>query len=121
MPDPRRSNGAARRRLIRRVRREETHCHLCGQPVDTRLPATLPASPEVDELRPVSLGGDPYDRTNCRLAHRWCNRQRSVKPYLTERARLTADPPLFNSDGTLAREGGRAERRRVTAVVSRVW
>jgi 5-methylcytosine-specific restriction endonuclease McrA len=36
----------------------------------------LPESPEVDEIIPVSKGGDPYDRKNCRLTHRLCNQQR---------------------------------------------
>lgn len=31
---------------------------------------------EVDEIVPVSLGGSPYERTNCRLAHRICNQMR---------------------------------------------
>jgi 5-methylcytosine-specific restriction endonuclease McrA len=32
----------------------------------------------VDELVPVSKGGDPLDRANCRLTHRHCNRQRGA-------------------------------------------
>lgn len=31
---------------------------------------------EVDEIVPVSLGGNPLDRSNVRLAHRECNRRR---------------------------------------------
>lgn len=76
----RRTNGHRRTQLRRRVLAEEDTCHLCGRPVDTSLPPGQPASPEVDELVPVSLGGDPLDRANVRLAHRLCNQRRSNKP-----------------------------------------
>jgi len=76
MRNPRTANGHRRRQLRARVLAEETHCGLCGRPVDTQLPAGLPASPEVDEIIPVSRGGSPYDRTNCRLVHRLCNQRR---------------------------------------------
>ena len=55
---------------------EEDVCWICGQPVDKTLPPGLPGSPEVDEVVPVSRGGSPYDRSNCRLAHRICNQRR---------------------------------------------
>ena len=74
--NPRVSNGAARRRLRARVLAEEDVCWICGQPVDKSLPSGLPGSPEVDEGVPVSKGGSPYDRANCRLAHRICNQRR---------------------------------------------
>jgi 5-methylcytosine-specific restriction endonuclease McrA len=74
--NPRRTNGTQRNRVRRRVLLEETECWLCGQPVDTTLPHGLPQSPEVDEVVPVSKGGSPYDRRNCRLAHRMCNQRR---------------------------------------------
>lgn len=74
--NPRVSNGAARRRLRARVLAEEDVCWICGQPVDKSLPAGLPGSPEVDEVLPVSRGGSPTDRANCRLAHRVCNQRR---------------------------------------------
>lgn len=76
MSNPRRSNGAKRNRLRARVLREETHCGICGLPVDVKLPHGQPDSPEVDEIIPVSKGGDPYDRRNCRLTHRLCNQRR---------------------------------------------
>jgi len=31
---------------------------------------------EVDEIIPVSKGGDPLARDNVRAMHRWCNQQR---------------------------------------------
>ncbi|MGP5724610.1 HNH endonuclease [Arthrobacter rhombi] len=77
--NPRRTNGARRDKLRARILREETHCWLCKQPVDTKLPHGQPASPEVDEIIPVSKGGDPFDRRNCRLAHRICNQRRGNK------------------------------------------
>lgn len=76
MGNPRRANGHRRDQVRRRVLAEETHCWLCGGPVDTTLPHGLPESPEVDEVVPVSLGGSPFDRTNCRLSHRLCNQRR---------------------------------------------
>ncbi len=95
--NPRRSNGSKRDKVRAKVLREESHCHLCGLPVEKRLRHGLPASPEVDELIPVTLGGDPYDRANCRLAHRYCNRYRWHGPVESARAFLHANPPPFAS------------------------
>jgi 5-methylcytosine-specific restriction endonuclease McrA len=75
-PNPRRSNSTKRNALRKRVLREEDTCGICFKPVDVSLPHGLPESPEVDEIIPVSKGGDPYDRKNCRLTHRLCNQQR---------------------------------------------
>jgi 5-methylcytosine-specific restriction endonuclease McrA len=91
--NPRYANGHRRRRLRAQVLAEETCCAICGRPVDVTLPPGLPGSPEVDELVPVSKGGNPYDRFNCRLVHRLCNvrrgngtRQRAiVVPFITSR------------------------------------
>lgn len=77
--NPRRTNSKKRDRLRARVLYEENVCWLCGQRVNKKLPPGLPESPEVDEILPVSLGGDPYDRKNCRLAHRLCNQKRGNK------------------------------------------
>lgn len=74
--NPRVSNGHRRRELRRRVLAEETHCGLCGQPVDRTLHHNDPGAPEVDEIIPVSLGGDPLARSNVRLTHRLCNQRR---------------------------------------------
>lgn len=73
MSNPRRTNGHRRDKVRRRVLAEETDCWLCGKPVDKTLPPYLHGSPEVDEVVPVSLGGSPYERANCRLSHRICN------------------------------------------------
>lgn len=79
MTNPRRTNGSRRDRVRAKVLTEEDDCWLCGQPVDKSLPPHLPGSPEVDEIIPVSKGGSPYDRKNCRLSHRLCNVRRSNK------------------------------------------
>ena len=71
--NPRRSNGHRRDQIRKRVLSEESNCWLCGEPVDTTLPPHQPGSPEVHEIIPVSRGGDPLDRDNCRLTHRLCN------------------------------------------------
>jgi len=77
-PNPRRANGHRRNQVRARVLREENDCWLCGLPVDKGLKTPDPGSPEVDEILPVSLGGDPFARANCRLAHRLriCNIRR---------------------------------------------
>lgn len=84
-PNPRRTNGHRRNQVRARVLAEEDICALCGMPVDKTLKTPDPGSPEVDEIVPVRDGGDPYDRSNCRLTHRRCNRYRhvDVKPAAT--------------------------------------
>lgn len=76
--NPRRTNGNLRDKIRARVLREETYCWLCGNEVDKTLHYHDPQAPEVDEIIPVSLGGDPYNRKNCRLAHRLCLATKSV-------------------------------------------
>ena len=74
--NPCRTNSTKRNALRKRVLREEDTCGICQGPVDVTLPHGMPESPEVDEIIPVSKGGDPYDRKNCRLTHRLCNQKR---------------------------------------------
>lgn len=74
MSNPRRANGHRRDQVRRKVLAEEDTCWLCQGPVDKTLKTPHPLSPEVHELVPVSKGGDPLDRANCRLTHRRCNR-----------------------------------------------
>lgn len=114
MPNPRRANGTRRDKLRARVLREESSCHLCEQPVNVCLPHGLPGSPEVDELSPVSHGGDPLSRANTRLAHRWCNRRRSAMPVEMAKALILANPPRFGVDGEML-------VRSLAAVSSRRW
>ncbi|MDR1447697.1 MAG: HNH endonuclease [Candidatus Ancillula sp.] len=51
-------------------------CHLCGGLVDKELHYLNDLAPEVDEIVPVSRGGDPLDWDNVKLAHRVCNRKK---------------------------------------------
>lgn len=83
--DPRKANGYRRRELFTRVLREESVCWICKGLVDKSLrgvhiydPITKrmrlhPMSPSLDEVTPVSKGGNPLDRNNVRLAHLSCN------------------------------------------------
>lgn len=74
--NPRRSNGARRDALRRRVRAMGLPCHICGKPIDYDLPPGDPMAYELDELVPVSRGGDPLDPDNVAPAHRICNQKR---------------------------------------------
>ena len=77
--NPRRANGSRRTRLRKRVLAAYDTCWLCGRAVDKTLPPGHPWSGEVDEVIPVSRGGDPLDWDNVRLAHRICNERRGNK------------------------------------------
>lgn len=55
----------------------ETHCWLCGEYVDTRLHPRHPKARSADHLRQLQHHGDPYARSNTRLAHIGCNSARS--------------------------------------------
>ena len=82
----RRSNGSARDKLRARWRAIGDPCHICGKPIDYTLgmvtdPRTgrrkpHPMSFVVDEIVPVSQGGDPLDFANTRPAHWICNARR---------------------------------------------
>lgn len=74
--NPRRANGHRRNQVRAAVLAEEDVCWLCHRPVDKALPFGNEWSAEVDEVQPVSRGGSPFDRNNCRLSHRGCNRRR---------------------------------------------
>ena len=73
--NPRRKNGTLRNRIRARIRARGLPCALCGGPIDYSLPAGDPWSFEVDEIVPVSKGGDPLDIANCQPAHRVCNQR----------------------------------------------
>lgn len=81
--NPRQANGHRRRQVCKRVYAEEDICGICGKPVDKTLPFIDPATGKphpwaktVDEIVPVTFGGSPTERSNCRLAHRDCNLKR---------------------------------------------
>jgi 5-methylcytosine-specific restriction endonuclease McrA len=74
MSNPRRRNGSRRNLLRQRVLACYDYCALCKKPVDKTLHYLDDFAPEVDEILPVSRGGDPLDFNNCQLVHRVCNR-----------------------------------------------
>lgn len=75
-PNPRRRNGSKRTMLRARVAAEGAPCHLCGKAIDYMLPAGDPMCFELDEIVPVSKGGNPLDYANVAPAHRICNQRR---------------------------------------------
>lgn len=84
--NPRRANGSARDKIRARIKARGEVCAICGRPIDYSLgmitdPRTgkrrpHPMSFVVDEIRPVSQGGDPLDPNNTRPAHWICNARR---------------------------------------------
>ena len=77
--------GRPRTRLRTLVLARDTHCHLCGYPVDKqRDPQRDPLGAVVDEVLPRHHGGSAVDPTNCRLAHRVCNGSRGTKQVTVE-------------------------------------
>ena len=116
--DVRKTNGFRRRELFDRVLREEDVCWICRQRVDKSLRGVRvynqakgtrplhPMSPSLDEIDPVSAGGDPLDRANVHLAHLVCNESRGDRASSDRRwfvpLNITAPKPKAG--------GGRAER-----------
>ena len=84
--DPRYSNGSRRRAIQARWRAIGDPCHICGKPIDYSLGMFVdqrtgkkrmhPMAFVVDEIVPVSKGGDPLDFSNTRPAHWICNAKR---------------------------------------------
>lgn len=77
--NPRSANGHRRRQLRKWLASLGNPCGICGTPIDYSLPPGHPMSFEVDEIVPVSLGGDPLDRSNVQAAHRICNQRKGNK------------------------------------------
>lgn len=75
--DPRKANGWKRAKLRQRVLAAYDTCAICGKPVDKTLDTPHPMSAEVDEIIPVSRGGDPLAWNNVQLTHRCCNQMKS--------------------------------------------
>lgn len=112
------ANGHRRRQLRARVLSEEGECALCGGRVDKTLtmlwgrhgprcpggdcrgcvPHDLRA--EVDEDIPRSRGGSPYDRNNCRLLHRVCNRWKGDMTLAEAHAKRNGHTLTQDADGT---------------------
>ena len=96
--NPRRSNSTQRNRIRNRLAAMSMPCALCGQPIDYSLPPGNPMSFEVDEIVPVSCGGDPLDINNCQPAHRICNQRRGNKPLSALNVRPLTKPPTTSTD-----------------------
>ncbi len=77
--NPRRTNSTRRNNLRKRIKDLGLPCAICGKPIDYSLPARDPMSYELDEIIPVSRGGDPLDINNVQPAHRCCNLAKSNK------------------------------------------
>lgn len=77
--------GRPRTRLVKLVHERDHLCHLCKLPLRTDLRNTgHPLEPTVDEVIPISKGGDPLDPTNCRAACRCCNTSRGARDLTAE-------------------------------------
>lgn len=107
MGNARNKNGAARRKLRRWLKAQGRPCWICGAPIDYSLPAGHPFSFEVDELVPISKGGNPLDKRNVDAAHRICNQRRgnkSVDEVLRMQHRNAYEPPEQPVEATTSRE-----------------
>jgi hypothetical protein len=74
--------GSAARAAIRRevFAPAEPVCYLCGKKIDKNLPAFLPGSPELEDVKAVANGGNPNDKDNGMPSHRACNRRKGTLP-----------------------------------------
>ena len=89
--NPRYANGAARNKLRARWKSIGAPCALCGKPIDYDLGYIIdqatgkkrlhPMAFVVDEIIPVSKGGDPLLFDNTRPAHWICNAKRGNGDY----------------------------------------
>jgi 5-methylcytosine-specific restriction endonuclease McrA len=75
--DPR--NTARWRRITAAARRAGGTCGLCGLPIAPGITnPNHPGALQVDHVVPLAQGGDPFDPTNLRVAHRLCNLKRGA-------------------------------------------
>lgn len=72
--------------LKRRTREDDLACWLCGEPVDTTLPATDRMSFTADHVEALGNGGHLV-RNELRPAHRGCNSRRGNR----------ADPEIWEA------------------------
>ena len=102
--NPRYANGARRRAIRDRWRAVGDPCHICGKPIDYSLgfvtdPMTgkrrmHPMAFVVDEVVPVSKGGDPLDFANTQPAHWVCNSRKGDGERATECSTLPLPLPF---------------------------
>lgn len=78
------------------ILKTQTHCGICGKPVDFSYTYPHPLSPTVDHIIPVSKGGHPTDLDNLQLAHRCCNRAKS------DRLTTPRDPASGNDENIIS-------------------
>jgi hypothetical protein len=110
----RNKNGNARRKLRTWLKAQGRPCWICrafGRPaeIDYSLPARHPWSFEVDELVPVSKGGNPLDHNNVDAAHRACNQWRGNKSVdevlaIARGEVRSTSPATLSVQGTTSRE-----------------
>lgn len=86
--NPRRSNGYRRNQIRDKWKAIGAPCALCGKAINYDLPAGDPMSFEVDEIIPVSRGGDPLDFSNTQPAHRCCNQRKGAGTQTTRSKNL---------------------------------
>lgn len=83
--NPRRANGSRRDAIRRELAASGRPCGICGMPIDYSRPYRMPGGAVdpgafvVDEVVPVSRGGDPLDISNCQPAHYRCNARKGNK------------------------------------------
>lgn len=69
-----------------RILMTQDTCGICGQPIDKSIKWPEPGAPVVDHIIPINRGGHPSAIENLQLCHNACNRQKSDKMYLDNRA-----------------------------------
>lgn len=131
--DPRRANGTRRTALRREFAASDVPCWLCGMPIPRGVRHTHPYAMELDEVVPVSKGGDPLDRANIRRAHRCCNQWRgdmdaadAAKVADAARAMFgmwscPAEFVLFARNARSSASKHRSKDANVSVVTSREW
>ena len=80
------------------VRKTQTICAICGQPVDKRLKWPHPMAATVDHIIPINKGGHPSDLSNLQLAHFRCNRQKWDRLAVSEQNFETQTNLITNRD-----------------------
>ncbi|AJE06547.1 hypothetical protein BBMN23_1575 [Bifidobacterium adolescentis] len=96
--NPRRSNGAARRRIKQRwlAIEQPPICRFCHRPIDIMLKWPDPWSFTINEIKPVSKGGSPFQFDNTEPMHLHCNSKLKDHPkqYFEESAGKTGKKPV---------------------------
>lgn len=95
-PDKDGTHRGAFERNKKSIYAQQSHCALCGRPVDFKLKYPDPLSPCIDHIIPISKGGHPSDKENMQLAHLTCNRAKSDK-ILKEQGIITQDTELVGN------------------------